>query len=256
VRFEDVWFRYPGSDVDVLRGLTLEIGAAEAIGLVGINGAGKSTLVHLLAGAYRPSAGRILIDGVDIADMDDDQISAWQRRIAPVTQDFLRLPLSIAENVTLAEPAREPLLTKAAAATGIDNVIKRLPNGWNTVLDRSIADGAELSEGQWQRLALTRAMYAVSSGAGLLVLDEPAAALDVRSEAELVDHYLGLARGVSSLLISHRFSVVRNADRICVLEDGAIREQGRHDELVAAGGRYAAMFELQASRYVSGDADA
>ncbi len=256
VRFEDVWFRYPGSDVDVLRGLTLSIGAGEAIGLVGVNGAGKSTLVHLLAGAYKPTAGRILVDGVDLAEMDDDQIAVWQRRIAPVTQDFLRLPLSVADNVTLAEPARDQLLTKAAAATGIGAVVERMPNGWNTMLDRSVAGGAELSEGQWQRLALTRAIYAVSSGAGLLVLDEPAAALDVRSEAELVDRYLGLAQGVSALLISHRFSVVRNADRICVLEGGKIREQGTHDELIATSGRYAAMFELQASRYVTGGADA
>lgn len=255
VRFEDVWFRYPGSDVDVLRGLTMHIGAGQAIGLVGVNGAGKSTLVHLLAGAYKPTSGRILVDGIDLAELDDTATAAWQRRIAPVTQDFLRLPLSVAENVMLAEPASERLLAGAAAATGIDGVVGRMPDGWDTVLDRSVAGGGELSEGQWQRLALTRAMYAVSSGAGLLVLDEPAAALDVRSEAELVDHYLELTAGVSSLLISHRFSVVRNADRICVLEDGAIREQGTHDELVAMNGRYAVMFELQASRYV-GDVDA
>lgn len=255
VRFQDVWFRYPGSDVDVLRGLNLRIGAGEAIGLVGVNGAGKSTIVHLLAGAYRPTAGRILVDGIDLAELTDDEIAAWQRRIAPVTQDFLRLPLSVAANVVLAEAENERLLANAAAATGIAAVVDRMPHGWDTVLDRSVSGGGELSEGQWQRLALTRAMYAVSSGAGLLVLDEPAAALDVRSEAELVDHYLGLTKGVSSLLISHRFSVVRNADRICVLDDGEIREQGSHDELIALGGRYAAMFDLQASRYADGEVD-
>jgi ATP-binding cassette subfamily B protein len=256
VLFEDVWFRYPGSDVDVLRGLTLRIGAGDAVGLVGVNGAGKSTLVHLLAGAYRPTAGRILVDGFDLAEFDDDAVATWQRRIAPVTQDFLRLPLSVAENVTLADPIDRTALAMAAAATGIGPVVDQMQYGWDSVLDRSVADGAELSEGQWQRLALTRAMYAIQSGAGLLVLDEPAAALDVRSEAELVDHYLRLAAGVSSLSISHRFSVVRNADRICVLEGGTLREQGTHAELLALNGRYATMFELQANRYRGGAADA
>ena len=256
IRFEDVWFRYPRSEVDVLRGVTLRIGAGEALGLVGVNGAGKSTLVHLLAGAYRPTAGRILVDGIDLATLDDEALAAWQRRIAAVTQEFLRLPLSVAENVTLADPVRPELLATAATATGIGTVVERMPYGWATVLDRSVTDGAELSEGQWQRLALTRAMYAVNSGAGVLVLDEPAAALDVRSEAELVDRYLSLAKGVSSLLISHRFSVVRDADRICVLDDGEIREQGTHEELLALNGRYATMFDLQASRYLDGDPDA
>lgn len=256
VRLEGVWFRYPGSDVDVLRGLDLRMGAGEAIGLVGLNGAGKSTLVHLLAGAYRPSAGRVVVDGVDLAELDDRELAAWQRRLAPVTQDFLRLPLTAAENVTLAEPVDQERLATVAATAGVDAAVANLPRGWDTILDRSVSNGGELSGGQWQRLALTRALYAVEGGAGLLVLDEPAAALDVRSEAELVDRYLSLATGVTSLLISHRFSVVRNADRICVLEDGAIAEQGSHDELLKMDGRYAQMFELQAARYVDGGADA
>lgn len=252
VRLEGVWFRYPGSDVDVLRGLDLRMGAGEAIGLVGLNGAGKSTLVHLLAGAYRPSAGRVLVDGVDLAELDDQELAAWQRRLAPVTQEFLRLPLTAAENITLAEPVDRERLATVAATAGVDAAVANLPRGWDTVLDRSVTDGGELSGGQWQRLALARALYAVNGGAGLLVLDEPAAALDVRSEAELVDRYLRLATGVTSLLISHRFSVVRNAHRICVLEAGLIQEQGSHDELVEMGGRYAEMFELQAARYAGG----
>ncbi|WP_020578735.1 ABC transporter ATP-binding protein [Actinopolymorpha alba] len=256
VRLEGVWFRYPGSDVDVLRGLDLRLGAGEAIGLVGLNGAGKSTLVHLLAGAYRPSAGRVVVDGVDLAEFDDHELAAWQRRLAPVTQEFLRLPLTASENVTLAEPPDQKRLAAVAVTARVDAAVATLPRGWDTVLERSVTDGGDLSGGQWQRLALARALYAVNDGAGLLVLDEPAAALDVRSEAELVDRYLKLATGVTSLLISHRFSVVRNADRICVLEEGVIAEQGSHHELLEMGGRYAEMFELQAARYVGGDGDA
>ena len=261
VRLEDVWFRYPGTNVDVLRGLNLRLAAGEAIGLVGLNGAGKSTLVHLLAGAYRPTAGRVIVDGVDLADLDDQELAAWHRRLAPVTQEFLRLPLTAKENVTLAEPsdaatADPDRLAAVAATAAIDTAVAGLPCGWDTVLDRSVADGGELSGGQWQRLALARALYAVQAGAGLLLLDEPAAALDVRSEAELVDRYLRLATGVTSLLISHRFSVVRNADRICVLDKGVIAEEGTHAELLATGGRYAQMFELQAARYVGGTPNA
>lgn len=255
VRLEDVWFRYPGSEIDVLRGVDVRMGAGEAIGLVGLNGAGKSTLVHLLAGAYRPTAGRITVDGVDLAELDDHELAAWQRRMAPVTQEFLRLPLTAAENVTFAEHVDEQRLAAVAATAGVDGSVANLPRGWDTVLDRSIADGGELSGGQWQRLALARALYAVNGGAGMLVLDEPAAALDVRSEAELVNRYLRLATGVTSLLISHRFSVVRNADRICVLDEGVIGEHGTHEELLDADGRYARMFKLQAARYVGGEQD-
>lgn len=256
IRFENVSFRYPGALVDVLSGLDLEIGAGEAVGLVGLNGAGKSTLVRLMAGAYRPTGGRILVDGEDLAALDDAGLAAWQRRLAPMTQDFLRLPLTIAENVTLAEPVDPDLLAEVAATAGISALIDRLPLGWNTILDRSATGGTEFSGGQWQRLALARALYAVRRGAGLLVLDEPAAALDVRAEADLVDRYLTLTQGITSLLISHRFSVVRNADRICLLEDGRITEHGPHRELVEIGGRYADMFRLQAARYAAGVGDA
>ena len=251
VRFENVSFRYPGSDVDVLRNLDLTIRAHEALALVGVNGAGKSTLVKLLGGAYRPTEGRITVDGVDLSELD---LRAWQRRIAAIVQDFLRFPLSVTDNVVFGAVERaddEISLAKVARESGIDAVVRGLPDGWDTVLDKTFDGGVDLSGGEWQRIALARALFAVHAGAGVLVLDEPAAALDVRAEAELVERYLELTSGVASLIISHRFSVVRNADRICVLADGRIVEDGTHEELLDEDGMYAGMFRLQAERYVT-----
>jgi len=148
----------------------------------------------------------------------------------------------------------EVALAKVAREAGIDDVVRRLPAGWDTVLDKTFDGGVDLSGGEWQRVALARALFAVHAGAGVLVLDEPAAALDVRAEAELVERYLELTSGVASLIISHRFSVVRNADRICVLADGRITEDGTHEQLLDQGGTYAGMFRLQAERYVTSDA--
>lgn len=258
VRFEQVGFRYPGTEVDVLRGLDLTIEAHEALGIVGVNGAGKSTLVKLLAGAYAPTSGRILVDGVDLASVDADSLAGWQRRIATIVQDFLRLPLSARDNVSLgAAPARaagapvdDTAVIRAAERAGALLVIDRLPAGWDTRLDKSYSGGVDLSGGEWQRLALARALRAVDAGASVLVLDEPAAALDVRSEAHLVDRYLELTAGIASLIISHRFSVVRDASRICVLGEGRILESGTHNELIDLGGHYATMFRLQAGRYI------
>ncbi|MGW7683224.1 ABC transporter ATP-binding protein [Kribbella sp. NPDC054772] len=252
IRFEKVSFRYPGSEVDVLRDLDLTIRAREALALVGVNGAGKSTLVKLLGGAYRPTSGRILVDGVDLAELD---LAVWQRRVAAIVQDFLRFPLSVTDNVVFGAVERagdELTLARVARESGIDEVVRGLPKGWDTVLDKTFDGGVDLSGGEWQRVALARALFAVHAGAGVLVLDEPAAALDVRAEAELVERYLELTSGVASLIISHRFSVVRNADRICVLSDGQIVEDGTHEELLAQDGEYAGMFRLQAERYVTG----
>jgi ABC-type multidrug transport system fused ATPase/permease subunit len=255
IRFENVSFRYPGSDVDVLRDLNLTIHAHEALALVGVNGAGKSTLVKLLGGAYQPTAGRITVDGVDLAELD---LAGWQRRIAAIVQDFLRFPLPVSDNVVFGAIERaddEVALAKVARESGIDDVVRGLPAGWDTVLDKSFDGGVDLSGGEWQRVALARALFAVHAGAGVLVLDEPAAALDVRAEAELVERYLELTSGVASLIISHRFSVVRNANRICVLADGRIVEDGTHEQLLDRDGPYAAMFRLQAERYVTAQAD-
>ncbi|MFD3401207.1 ABC transporter ATP-binding protein [Kribbella sp. NPDC058693] len=252
IRFENVSFRYPGSEVDVLRGLDLTLHSHEALALVGINGAGKSTLVKLLGGAYKPTSGRIVVDGVDLAELD---LSGWQRRVAAIVQDFLRFPLSVTDNVVFGAVERagdELILARVARESGIDAVVRGLPKGWDTVLDKTFDGGVELSGGEWQRVALARALFAVHAGAGVLVLDEPAAALDVRAEAELVERYLELTSGVASLIISHRFSVVRNANRICVLSDGRIVEDGTHEELLARDGEYAGMFRLQAERYVTG----
>jgi ATP-binding cassette subfamily B protein len=251
VRFDNVSFRYPNSEKDVLRGLDLTLHAHEALALVGVNGAGKSTLVKLLGGAYQPTSGRILVDGVDLAELD---LAAWQRRIAAIVQDFLRFPLSVTDNVTFGAVERagdEGTLAKVAREAGIDEIVTGLPAKWDTVLDKTFDGGVDLSGGEWQRMALARALFAVHAGAGVLVLDEPAAALDVRAEAELIERYLELTSGVSSLIISHRFSVVRNANRICVLDGGRITEDGTHEQLLERGGTYATMFRLQAERYVT-----
>jgi ABC-type multidrug transport system fused ATPase/permease subunit len=255
IRFENVSFRYPGSEYEVLSGLNLEIRAGEALALVGVNGAGKSTLVKLLGGVYQPTGGRITVDGVDLASLD---LETWQRRVAAIVQDFLRFPLPATDNVVLGaiEHAKDPgAIELAAREAGIDEVIGALPAKWETVLDKTYDGGVDLSGGEWQRLALARALFAVNAGAGVLVLDEPAAALDVRAEAQLVERYLDLTSGVTSLIISHRFSVVRDAHRICVLADGRIVESGTHDELLAVGGRYASMFRLQAERYLTSGLD-
>jgi ABC-type multidrug transport system fused ATPase/permease subunit len=257
IRFDGVSFRYPGADSDVLRGLDLEIPASESMALVGINGAGKSTVVKLLAGCYRPIGGRITVDGVDLAALDEAALGRWQRQVAAIVQDFLRFPLPAADNVRLGAVERgddEPALADVAARSGIADLVAALPRGWETVLDRTFDQGVDLSGGQWQRVALARALFAVRAGARVLVLDEPAAALDVRAEAELVRRYLDLTRSITSLIISHRFSVVRDARRICVLDGGRIVEQGSHDELLAGGGRYASLFSLQAQRYAGVDA--
>lgn len=265
VTFDDVSFGYPGSDRRILRDLSLELPSGQATALVGVNGAGKSTLVKLLAGTYRPTRGRVLVDGVDLASLDADELRAWQRRVAPVTQDFIRLPLPAGDNVELGtgrvwagriDASIWPdtgALDETARRAGITDLIARLPKGWATPLDKAIPTGTDLSGGEWQRIGLARALRAVEVGAGVLVLDEPAAALDVEAEARLVAGYLDLSRSVTSLVISHRFSVVRPVPTICVLEQGRIVELGSHPDLMSLGGRYRAMFSLQASRYVDAE---
>ena len=250
IRFEGVRFAYPRTAKDIYRHLDLEIPAGRSLAIVGVNGAGKTTLVKLLARLYDPLEGRITVDGVDLREFDP---VAWQRRVAAIFQDFVRYHLPVTDNIGLGALHRladRAALERSAERAGARELIEELPEGWDTTLSRELTDGAELSGGQWQRIALARALMAVEGGAGVLVLDEPTANLDVRAEAALYDRFLDLTAGLTSIIISHRFSTVRRADRIVVLEGGQVIEEGTHDSLLAAGGRYATMFRLQAARFV------
>jgi len=240
---------YPGSDHDVLNGLDLSIPAGRSLAIVGSNGAGKTTLVKLLARLYEPTEGRVSVDGIDTDDLDPD---AWQRQISVIFQDFVRYELPARENVGFGAPSRlddHPALERAAAMYGADAIIEALPYGWDTVLSRRYTRGADLSAGQWQRIALARCHLAIEAGARILVLDEPTASLDVREEARFFDRFVELTAGLTTILISHRFSTVRAASRVVVLDEGRILEDGTHEELVALGGIYADMFRMQAGRF-------
>jgi ATP-binding cassette subfamily B protein len=254
IRFEGVRFSYPGTDRDVFAGLDLTVPAGRSLAIVGENGAGKTSLVKLLCGLYEPTAGRITVDGAGLSELDP---AAWRSRIGVLFQDFARYQLSAADNIGLGAPAfaqDRARLRAAAERAGALPLIESLPRGWDTVLSREYEGGVDLSGGQWQRIALARAMFAVQAGARVLVLDEPTAALDVRAEAELYDRFLELTEGLTTILISHRFSTVRRADRIVVLDAGRVTEDGTHEALLAAGGQYAEMFRLQAARFVEGGA--
>jgi len=249
VRFERVSFRYPGADADVLAGLDFVVPAGRSTAIVGLNGAGKTTLVKLLSRLHDPSGGRILVDGAPITDLEP---RSWQRQVSVVNQNFTRYPLSARENVGFGSPAHlndEAGIIAAAGQAGALGLIEELPEGWDTVLSREYEGGADLSGGQWQRVALARALFAIRHGARVLVLDEPTAYLDVRTESEFFDRFLEITAGTTTIVISHRFSTVRRADHICVLDGGRIIEEGSHEALVASGGRYAEMFGVQAARF-------
>ncbi|WP_329240126.1 ABC transporter ATP-binding protein/permease [Actinoallomurus sp. NBC_01490] len=252
VVFASVAFRYPDTDHDVLTGLDLVLAAGTSTAIVGVNGAGKTTLVTLLSRLRDPTAGRILIDGVPLTALPARE---WQRQVAVVYQDFTRFPLTARENVALGllgEPVDTEALARVARRAGAADLVDGLPGGWDTVLSAQYEGGQDLSGGQWQRLALARALYAVERGARILVLDEPTAQLDVRAEARFYDRFLDITKGVTSVVISHRFSTVRRADRIAVLDGGRVTETGTHDELLRADGTYAEMFRLQVARFGEG----
>jgi ATP-binding cassette, subfamily B, bacterial len=246
IEFCGVSFSYPGSDRPILRNLNLFLKPDERIALIGENGEGKTTIVKLLTRLYDPTAGQILLDGVDLREYDLDDYAS---NIAVIFQDFMRYDMTAWENIAVGQiGARENLdkVELAAKKSLAEGVIQKLPNGYDQMLGRRFETGVDLSGGEWQKVALARAYL---RDAQILVLDEPTAALDARSEHEVFERFAELTRGKMALLISHRFSTVKMADRIIVLEEGVIAEQGRHEQLMAHGGRYAEMFELQASSY-------
>ena len=255
IRFEGVKFCYSTRAEPVFDGLDLVIPSGQRLAVVGLNGAGKTTLVKLLCRLHEPDEGRITVDGVDLREIEPHQ---WHSRVAVLFQDYLRYALSAGDNVRVGASGLSidtAGLDALAARVGATDVISRLESGWETPLSASYKGGTDLSGGEWQRIALARALFAVDAGARVLVLDEPTANLDVRAEADIYERFLELTacgpdqEPLTSIVISHRFSTVRRADRIVVLEDGVVIEDGTHDDLLSAGGRYASLFHAQAARF-------
>lgn len=256
IMFDRVRFGYPGRETPVLNDLTLEIATGSSTAIVGLNGSGKTTLVKLLAGLYEPTAGRVTVGGLDLRSLP---VREWHRQLAVVFQDFARYELSAGANIGLGAPELlddQDELLAAAQRAGALELVRSLPAGLHTPLSRQYSGGTELSGGQWQRIALARALAAVRQGASVLVLDEPTAQLDVRAEAAFHDQFLDLAKGLTTVIISHRFSTVRKADHIVVLSGGRVVEQGTHAALVEAGGSYAELFRIQSERFHEHGTDA
>ena len=243
---EGVSFRYPSGERSILDDVRLSIGPGEVVALVGDNGSGKTTLAKLLCRLYDPVEGRITIDGVDLRELDP---AALRREISVIFQDYVHYPLSARENIWVGDVETDPQgvsVARAAERAGAEPLIARLPRGYETVLGSQFDDGVDLSVGEWQKVALARAFL---RDAQLVILDEPTSSMSARAEFEVFEAIRGLLDGRSALLVSHRFSTVRMADRICVLEQGRIVEEGSHEELMRLAGTYAGMYELQARNY-------
>ena len=245
IRFQGVSFTYPTGNQPILEDFELTIPSGSSIAIVGQNGAGKTTLAKLLCRLYDPSQGSIQIDGIDLKEWD---LTSWRNRITAIFQDFVRYELTLRDNVDPGRQASDEIILRALRNAGASELADL-----DTVLSKAYANGIDLSGGQWQRIALARTLCATYCGAGIVLLDEPTAQLDVRGEQEIFKRILLETRDITTILISHRFSTVRQVDHICVLENGRVMEQGSHDELMEQNGRYRTMFDLQASRFFTED---
>jgi ATP-binding cassette subfamily B protein len=246
VEFRNVSFCYPGNSRLILNNINFRLHTGERLALIGENGQGKTTIVKLITRLYDPTDGEILLDGVDLREYDLEDL---HRVMGVIFQDFMRYEMTARDNIAVGrvdEIDNMEALEAAARKSMADQTIARLPEAYDQMLGRRFEQGVDISGGEWQKVALARAYL---RDAQLLILDEPTAALDARSEFEVFHRFAELTAGKMALFISHRFSTVRSADRIIVLENGAIAEEGSHDELARLGGRYAEMFEMQASSY-------
>jgi len=244
--FRNVSFVYPGTERRVLNGLNFHLRPGERVALIGENGQGKTTIVKLITRLYDPTEGQVLLDGIDLREYDLEDL---YREIGVIFQDFMRYEMTARENIAVGkidEIENKPLLEQAAHKSLADEVVAKLGARYEQMLGRRFEGGVDLSGGEWQKIALARAYL---RDAQLLVLDEPTAALDARSEYQVFQRFAELTAGKMALFISHRFSTVRMADRIVVLENGNIAEEGTHEKLTRMGGRYAELFELQAASY-------
>ena len=247
IKFQDVTFTYPGAESPALTSINLDIRPGESVALVGENGSGKTTLIKLLTRLYKPDSGCILLDGLELSEWDETTL---RQRIGVIFQDFVRFQLKVGENIGAGDVLRfdDEALWRTAADNGMATpFVDKMPAGFHTQLGKWFRDGRELSGGQWQKIALSRAF--MRSNADILVLDEPTSSMDAAAEAEIFRHFRTLTADHISILISHRFSTVRMAEKIVVLEQGSIVECGSHQELVAIDGRYARLFALQAQGY-------